>query len=231
MTNHDTPARRIRPATALCLLLAGTVFVNISRMTLVPEDWNLPYNVTLAIYALGLAVATGLSTQDLGLQRCRVRSGLRVGGLAFAAVTAVVVAAGFLGLVSDGRADIAGPEMLLRILVLIPVGTVVVEELLFRSVLHGLLRRMLSIGWASAAGAVLFGLWHVYPTLHGGAISPADVDIDASMVVAGTFLTTCAAGGLFVWLRERSGSVVAPMLAHLATNSVTFLVAWITSGR
>ena len=28
------------------------------------------------------------------------------------------------------------------------------------------------------------------------------------------------------WLRLRSGSVLAPMLAHLATNGVTLVVAW-----
>ena len=33
-------------------------------------------------------------------------------------------------------------------------------------------------------------------------------------------------GMVFSWLRLRSGSVLAPMLAHLATNGVTLVVAW-----
>lgn len=41
-----------------------------------------------------------------------------------------------------------------------------------------------------------------------------------------TFLATTAAGVGFEWLRRRSGSLAAPALAHLATNSVTFAVAW-----
>ena len=37
---------------------------------------------------------------------------------------------------------------------------------------------------------------------------------------------TFAAGMAFSWLRLRAGSVLAPMLAHLATNGVTLVVAW-----
>ena len=44
--------------------------------------------------------------------------------------------------------------------------------------------------------------------------------------VAGTFVATFVAGLGFAWLRERSGSVIAPAAAHLATNSVAFAVAW-----
>ena len=47
-----------------------------------------------------------------------------------------------------------------------------------------------------------------------------------ALTVAGTFVVTTIAGVGFLWLRTRSGSVVAPMLAHLATNSLTFAVAW-----
>jgi membrane protease YdiL (CAAX protease family) len=38
---------------------------------------------------------------------------------------------------------------------------------------------------------------------------------------------TFAAGLAFGWLRLRSQSLLAPMLAHIATNSVAFVVAWV----
>jgi uncharacterized protein len=38
-------------------------------------------------------------------------------------------------------------------------------------------------------------------------------------------LATAAAGVLFAWLRLRSGSLLAPVLLHLATNSVGLLAA------
>jgi len=33
----------------------------------------------------------------------------------------------------------------------------------------------------------------------------------------------------FAWLRVRSDSLIAPMLAHLATNSLTYAAAWLVS--
>ena len=43
---------------------------------------------------------------------------------------------------------------------------------------------------------------------------------------AGTVLATTVAGVGFGWLRVKSGSLLAPVLAHLATNSLTFAIAW-----
>ena len=34
------------------------------------------------------------------------------------------------------------------------------------------------------------------------------------------------AGVGFGWLRVKSGSLLAPVLAHIATNSLTFAIAW-----
>ncbi|HUO38457.1 MAG TPA: CPBP family intramembrane glutamic endopeptidase, partial [Mycobacterium sp.] len=43
--------------------------------------------------------------------------------------------------------------------------------------------------------------------------------------VAGTVLATGAAGWIFGWLFERSGSLAAPMLAHLAINEAGAVAA------
>ena len=45
--------------------------------------------------------------------------------------------------------------------------------------------------------------------------------------MAGTVLVTFVAGLVFCWLRFRSRSLVAPILAHLSTNGVALVVAWI----
>ena len=34
------------------------------------------------------------------------------------------------------------------------------------------------------------------------------------------------AGLGFIWLRHRSGHLIAPVFAHIATNSIPFAVAW-----
>jgi len=43
--------------------------------------------------------------------------------------------------------------------------------------------------------------------------------------VAAAVVTTGAAGLLFCWLRERSGSLVAPAMLHVATNSLGTLAS------
>ena len=43
--------------------------------------------------------------------------------------------------------------------------------------------------------------------------------------VVPTVLVTGAAGWLFAWLYERSGSLIAPMLAHLAVNEAGAVAA------
>ncbi|MBV8951398.1 MAG: CPBP family intramembrane metalloprotease [Actinobacteria bacterium] len=48
----------------------------------------------------------------------------------------------------------------------------------------------------------------------------------ATVLVAAAVAITFAAGVLFCWLRLRSRSLLAPLLAHLATNGAAFVVAW-----
>jgi membrane protease YdiL (CAAX protease family) len=47
------------------------------------------------------------------------------------------------------------------------------------------------------------------------------------LVVAGNVLSTAVAGAVFAWLRLRSGSLLAPALAHLGTNDISFGVGWL----
>jgi membrane protease YdiL (CAAX protease family) len=47
-------------------------------------------------------------------------------------------------------------------------------------------------------------------------------------LVLGAIAVTFAAGLVFCWLRLRSRSLVAPLLAHVATNGLGLAVAWFT---
>ena len=110
----------------------------------------------------------------------------------------------------------------------IPLATAVVEEVIFRGVLHGLLRRRLEVWPAAVCGAFLFGLWHVYPAWldEGGAGDAGVGPLDRR----GRHVRGHLCGRHRVtWLRERSGHLVAPVLCHTATNSATFAVAWIAA--
>src|SRR5262249_62219219 len=76
---------------------------------------------------------------------------------------------------------------------------------------------------ASLVTSVLFGLWHIAPTLgtmsdnHEFKTAAASV-AGQSLVVLGAIAVTSAAGLAFCWLRLQSRSLVAPGMAHAATN-------------
>lgn len=206
---------------ALILTVAGLTVALVVRSTVLPSGWHFVYNVAMAAGVCGLALAAGLGADQFGCSPSRVGAGLRLGAITFAAITfaaitAVIAAGAALGLVDGLDEPGSAGAMLWRVLVLIPVGTVLVEEMIFRGALHGLLNEVTDPVRAWIAGAVLFGLWHVPPIAGDGA-----------WPVVGTLAATTAAGAGFVWLRRRSDSVVAPMLAHVATNSVAYAAAWL----
>lgn len=99
---------------------------------------------------------------------------------------------------------------------------VVVEELIFPGVVLGLLLELVPLRWAVGLSAVLFGLWHI-----AGVILSTPGAGAAALAALGTLAATSAAGLVFAWLRVRSGSLVAPALAHLAVNAMALVVAWV----
>jgi membrane protease YdiL (CAAX protease family) len=157
-------------------------------------------------------------------------AGVRYGGAVLGAVLVGIVALAAIPttahLLRDGRVLLDGPAMAFRVLVDIPLGTVLLEELAFRGTLFGLLRDRWDARVAVVASSLIFGLWHVAGVVGGaGGASAAQV----ALAVAGTLVATTVAGLGFAWLRVRSQSLVAPVLAHIATNSLTFAAAWFVS--
>jgi membrane protease YdiL (CAAX protease family) len=77
--------------------------------------------------------------------------------------------------------------------------------------------------------SLLFGLWHVLPTIE--VLELNDLYSGSSLAfggaVTGAVAVTAAAGFGFCWLRLRAGSVLAPVLAHAATNSIAFAAGWL----
>jgi uncharacterized protein len=77
-----------------------------------------------------------------------------------------------------------------------------------------------AVGWTS----LLFGASHALPTLKHYDANPASSLVanprqGRRIAVLGTMLSTAGAGCLFAWLRLRSRSLLAPVLAHAASNA------------
>jgi membrane protease YdiL (CAAX protease family) len=192
------------------------------------------YVVVHTAAAGGLVAAarrTGLPWEDLGLARRRLPAGARWGARCSAAVAggyAVALAVPALRpLLADARiAGLGGGEIAYQVLVRIPFGTVVWEEVAFRGVFFAALARVASVPAATAASAAVFGVWHIRPTLDALAANDlveGPVLRPAAVLLA--CLATAGAGVLFSWLRLRSGSLLAPALLHLAANTLGTVAA------
>lgn len=217
------------PRAALLATLLVLLVWNVAARPALPSSWHVEGGLVVALMMVGLGIWGGLSRAELGLSRQHVRSGLRYGLAAVAAVTGVVllglVVPGTQGAFDTARADVGASQLLLELLVTIPLGTVVVEELAFRGTLLGLLLQHLSQRRATAVCSVLFGLWHIDGVIEATVGTATHV----AAVTVGTFTATTLAGVAFSWLRLRSGSLLAPAMAHWATNTVALLLAWIVA--
>jgi membrane protease YdiL (CAAX protease family) len=140
----------------------------------------------------------------------------------------------------DSRYHLDLGGALLTSLVLVPVGTVLLEEVAFRGVLWGLLRRAYGTVAATTVSSLLFGLWHALPSLglasdNRAITATVGTGKSAQLItVLSTMAFTTCAGVVFCELRRRSGSVLAPAGLHWAVNGLSVLAsaavwAWGTS--
>ena len=179
-----------------------------------PAAWR----VALQAGVGGLLVL--VARAPLGLWPPRLWKGLRWGSAAGAVAAAGIAATTAIPPV---RHSMSGrelpPSTPAWLLLRIPVGTVWAEEAAFRAALA-------HIGSGAGVGAVgsrggrllqafAFGLFHI-----------ADARATGEPPAA-TVLATGIGGWVFGWLADRSGSLAAPMLAHLAINEAGAIAAWV----
>lgn len=126
---------------------------------------------TVPAAAVGLVIlvrSRGLGWAELGLSRQHWKSGL-VYALAAVALVVAVISVGVLlpitrpMFMNHHYATISGA--VIASMVMIPLQTVIPEELAFRGVLHGALNRAWGFRGVAVAGSVLFGLWHIATSL------------------------------------------------------------------
>jgi hypothetical protein len=192
---------------------------------------------TVPAAAVGLVVLlrfNGLGWAELGLGRDHWKSGAAYALGAMVLVVTVIAVGVLLPLtrpmfMNNHYATISGA--LVASMIIIPLQTVIPEELAFRGVLHGALNRAWGFRGVALAGSLLFGLWHIatslgltssnvgFTRLFGGGV----VGTLAGVTLA--VIATAVAGFVFSWLRRRSGSLIAPIALHWSLNGLGALAA------
>jgi uncharacterized protein len=234
----DERRGEVRPGWPPVVVVVGSLAVsNVMTNRVLPSALYVPWN--LAMVAALLVVALGVDRcelGDLGLGRDAVGRGLAHGGIVFGAVLGVYLVGLAIpatrDLFDDERVrDTSFWEMAYQVVVRIPFGTVLLEEVAFRGVLLGMLLLRTTVAWAVFWSSLGFGLWHVLPGLGVENQNPVLDDIfgpgaGAVLAVGAAVVGTAAAGYVLCWLRLRSRSLIAPLMLHVATNSLGFFVAW-----
>jgi membrane protease YdiL (CAAX protease family) len=218
------------------LLIFGSVLLVLAAVNVAdkygPRHTGLVAGPLVAAALVVLARQAGLSWHDLGLSRRTLLPGLKY---AVGAVLAVAVVYG-IGIAlpltrpafHDVRYHLHLGAALLTAFIVVPIGTVLLEEVAFRGVLLGLVRKHRGATWASITSSVLFGMWHILPSLRLGQANQAvGAVLGASPIwpVLGAVAFTALAGLLLCELRRRSGSLLAAAALHWATNGLGLLLA------
>ena len=235
-TVSTTGIHRIRAAHAwLDVVVVVAVLVSTNLVAHFTTVWASIATVPIAAVVLvGLTRRRGLGWAELGLSPRHWRKGT-VYALACVGLVLAVVAVGIAlpftrqFFMADRYATVSGA--LIASMIVIPLQTVIPEELAFRGVLQGTLSRVSGARGVFAAGSLLFGLWHIASSLGlttgnrgltgilGGGL------VGQILGIAGAVAATAAAGFVFTWLRSRSGSLLAPIALHWSLNGLGALAA------
>lgn len=215
-------------------IVALTAYANVIANRVLDPWLHIPFNLGILGVAIAIARRAGANATDLGYRRDRIRQGLAVGGI----VMGVIGVGILIGVALPFSRDIFRDDrviesstgaVLFDVLIRIPIATAFYEETLFRGVLFGMFARRWAPLWAGLASSLLFGLWHILPTIDTLLTNPAGESIDSApeiaVALAGTVVGLTLTGFAFLWLRLRANSTVAPAMAHIATNSFALLAA------
>lgn len=220
-------------------VLGLLIIINVlNHSPYVSERWYVPTGIIGSVLIVWIGYRAGVTLSDIGLAPDSIVRGLIWSAGLIGAVTMVYVIGGSLSFtrrfLADDRAVMGPRTLLYKILINVPLGTVLFEELAFRGVGLALLMQWMPMWQAVAWSSLLFGLWHILPSLVMHNANAAVGDLLGQGIwgriqsVIFTVLGTAAAGVVFCLLRIYSDSLLAPMALHWALNGLGFIAAaWV----
>ena len=223
---------------ALIVVIVILIISNVMANRILPSWAYVPWNLAVAGALLLISRWAGSGPKAIGLDIRHWHRPVAL-GLLLAALVALIFTIGMLlpatrDAFLDTRASRNSAAMMLyQVLIRIPLGTVILEEIAFRGVLPALMGAAPAIRWRwwpVLGASFLFGLWHILPSLglNSGNAAVADVlggDQVAAVVLAVVSMT--AAGIALCGLAWVGKGIKTTMLLHWATNSLGFVAAWL----
>ncbi|MBX4201837.1 CPBP family intramembrane metalloprotease [Candidatus Saccharibacteria bacterium] len=213
---------------ALTLFLVSLVIFNIAFISTggwARLFWNLAgYAVIYSAYRFA-----NLNLSSIGLSANKIKPGLKYG------ISIIgIIAVGMLIVFFIDKTAFKDPRYhhnlftaLYAAAVLLPLKTVLFEELAFRGILPAICLKIKNQRrFATIVSSLAFGLWHVYSATKIGDYSLSDTIVIPNVAVLfGVFVATSVAGYLFCELRWRSGSLIAPITVHWFINGFGLILA------
>jgi membrane protease YdiL (CAAX protease family) len=213
------------------------VSVNLLNNAAAPGLYVLWAGVALVGLVL-LARADGLHRGDWGFGPVTGRAARAAAVLAGVTAAAMLVGTQLAGITTayeDQRvAGMGAGEVAFAVLIRVPVGTALLEEVAFRGVLLAMLTRRYGTAWGVAGSSVAFGIWHLLPSLDlaaGNAAIGSALGAHPLVAAAIGMVAAGLAGAFLCLLRIRYDHLIAPLALHATANSLAYLLAWLLATR
>jgi membrane protease YdiL (CAAX protease family) len=210
---------------ALVLLLGLLVVCNFAFVR--SHGWTrwgwqlLSFGGLFAVYKIA-----GLTLGDIGLSRARLGSGLKYAAASIAVIMVVFLLVYLFkqSTFKDPRYHQSLKTAFTSVLFILPIQTVLFEELAFRGIMPSLIKSLSSSLIVTViVSALLFGLWHIATAPRGEFLGSQHVS--NYLIIGLTLLATTAGGAALYLLRYKSGSLVAPIAVHWFVNGFAIMLS------
>jgi membrane protease YdiL (CAAX protease family) len=223
---------RVWPFAVLLVLWGNLLHPLIGATALLPGgSWHFVVaGVALVVVSLAAAGVLRLDAMSLGLRRAGAVRGAATGALAGGAIAAAAVAVmraitpAVIGepVVYEPLARVADDDLAAHILLFLPLGAVIPEEVAFRGTLLGGLLERYGVRLAIVASAITFSLWHgtvaVFTVMNTSM--PVVLIVPA---IAGAFAILFIGGAMMAILRVATGTLMTSIAAHWAFNAIILI--------
>lgn len=222
----------------LLVVILALILVNVVNNRLAPQSHYFLWAIAGSVLFLAIGLLDGNSLQDMGLGFTYLLPGLIWAAISIGVVTAVYVIGSVFkktrrAFHDERIRELSAGRLVFQALIEVPFGTVLFEEIAFRAVLFSMLARRFGVVTAIVISAFLFGIWHVLPSVGTHEQNPALGSVVGQgrrgniLAILASVLTTTIAGAVFTLMRIVSGSVIAPMGLHWATNGLGYAFSWV----